>query len=105
MLLAKRIEGLSIKARDKVSSFLSGNRRSLYLGHGTEFADLRDYQQGDELRHIDWRATAKKYQSLVVRDYEVERNTNVVLLLDASGSMMLGKKEPRIKSAIIGIAS
>ena len=42
-LLNNRIEGLSILARQKVSSFLSGNRRSLFLGHGTEFAHLREY--------------------------------------------------------------
>ena len=104
-LLSKRIEGLHIQAKQKVSSFLSGNRRSLFLGNGTEFSDLREYQTGDDLRFIDWRATAKRYNSLIVRDFEVERNTNVILLLDNSASMMLGKKAPRMKSAIIGVAS
>ncbi|MHA2249519.1 MAG: DUF58 domain-containing protein [Candidatus Kariarchaeaceae archaeon] len=105
MLLSKRIEGLSIIAREKVASFLSGNRRSLFLGHGTEFADLREYQTGDELRYIDWRASAKRFNTLIVRDFEVERNANVVLLVDASASMMLGRKEPRMKGAILSIAS
>ncbi|MHA2090368.1 MAG: DUF58 domain-containing protein [Candidatus Kariarchaeaceae archaeon] len=104
-LLSKRIEGLSIVAREKVASFLSGNRRSLFLGHGTEFADLREYQMGDDLRYIDWRASAKRYNTLIVRDFEVERNANVILLVDGSASMMLGKREPRMKGAIISIAS
>ncbi len=105
LLLSKRIEGLSIIAKQKVASFLSGNRRSLFLGNGTEFADLREYQSGDDLRHIDWRASAKRHNSLIVREFEVERNANVVLLADVSASMMLGKKEPRMKAAIISIAS
>jgi hypothetical protein len=104
-LISKRVQGLQILAKQKVSSFLSGNRRSLFLGNGTEFSDLREYQKGDELRHIDWRATAKRYNSLIVRDYEVERNTSIVFLLDASASMLLGKKYPRMRSAMIAVAS
>ncbi|MCE7737617.1 MAG: DUF58 domain-containing protein [Candidatus Heimdallarchaeota archaeon] len=104
-LISKRVQGLHILAKQKVSSFLSGNRRSLFLGNGTEFSDLREYQTGDELRHIDWRATAKRYNSLIVRDFEVERNSNVVMLLDASASMLLGDKYPRMRSAMIAIAS
>ena len=50
-LLSKRVEGLSIIAKQKVSSFLSGNRRSLFLGTGTEFADLREYVFGDDQRY------------------------------------------------------
>jgi len=105
VLLAKRIEGLSIVAREKVSSFLAGNRRSLFLGTGTEFADLREYVYGDEQRYIDWRATAKRQNKLIVRDFEVERNTNIIFIVDASASMMLGEKETRAKAATIAIAS
>ena len=104
-LLNNRIEGLSILARQKVSSFLSGNRRSLFLGHGTEFADLREYVYGDDQRHVDWRATAKRLNKLIVRDYEVERNTNVIFILDSSASMLLGDTQSRIKSAVIAVAS
>ncbi|MDH5403836.1 MAG: DUF58 domain-containing protein [Candidatus Heimdallarchaeota archaeon] len=104
-LIRKRVEGLSLIAREKVSSFLSGNRRSLFLGHGSEFADLREYVYGDDLRHIDWRATSKRHDKLIVRDFEVERNTNVIFLLDSSASMLLGRKQPRIKQAVIAVAS
>ncbi|MHA2502772.1 MAG: DUF58 domain-containing protein [Candidatus Kariarchaeaceae archaeon] len=104
-LLSKRVEGLSIIAKQKVSSFLSGNRRSLFLGTGTEFADLREYVFGDDQRYIDWRATAKRQNKIIVRDFEVERNTNVIFLLDISASMLLGKEESRIKAASIAVAS
>ena len=88
-LISKRVQGLHLIAKQKVSSFLSGNRRSLFLGNGTEFSDLREYQTGDELRHIDWRATAKRYNSLIVRDFEVERNSNVVILMVSSICMIV----------------
>jgi len=104
-LISKRVEGLSIIAKQKVSSFLAGNRRSLFLGGGTEFADLREYVFGDDQRHIDWRATARRQNKLIIREFEVERNTNVIFLLDASASMLLGKTETRIKAAAIAIAS
>lgn len=104
-LLAKRVEGLAIVAREKVSSFLAGNRRSLFLGTGTEFADLREYVYGDEQRHIDWRATAKRQNKLIVRDFEVERNTNIIFVLDTSASMLLGDDETRMKAATVAIAS
>jgi uncharacterized protein (DUF58 family) len=105
LLLAKRIEGLSLIARQKVASFLSGNRRSLFLGHGTEFADLREYVYGDDLRYIDWRASAKRQNSLIVRDFEVERNANIMFILDSSASMMLGKGDTRARDAAVAIAS
>ncbi|MCY3411686.1 MAG: DUF58 domain-containing protein [Candidatus Heimdallarchaeota archaeon] len=103
-IISKRIQNLALVAREKVSSFLSGNRRSLYLGNGNEFADLREYRFGDEIRHIDWRQSAKRHEKLIVREFEVERNANVVFLLDASASMMLNDSE-RMKSAVIAVAS
>ena len=104
-LLAKQIKGLSIFAKEKVASFLEGNRRSIFRGSGSEFIDLREYAPGDEMRSIDWKATAKRPEVLIVREYELERNTNVVLLLDASASMLLGKKNTRINMAVHALAS
>lgn len=104
-LVARRVQNLSILAREKVASFLSGNRRSLFKGQGTEFADLREFAAGDDTRYIDWRASAKRYNALIVRDYELEKNTNIVMLLDASGSMLLGKNSTRISKAVEAIAS
>ncbi len=55
-------------------------------GEGRTFESLRDYVQGDETRHIDWKATARRGKP-IVREYEVERHQNVFLMLDA-GRMM-----------------
>ena len=55
-------------------------------GQGGEFDRLREYRREDEMRHIDWKATAK-HDRLISREYTVERNQNIVFLLDAGRSM------------------
>lgn len=55
-------------------------------GRGGEFERLREYRREDEIRHVDWKATAK-YQRLISREYTVERNQNVLILLDCGRSM------------------
>ena len=52
-------------------------------GQGTEFDSLRDYVDGDDVRSMDWRATARR-QHLVVRTWQPERDRRVVILLDTS---------------------
>jgi uncharacterized protein (DUF58 family) len=55
--------------------------------HGdTEFERLRPYQRGDEIRHVDWRASARR-DDLVVRQYQAESNQNVVFALDVGRAM------------------
>jgi uncharacterized protein (DUF58 family) len=60
-------------------------------GEGRVFESLRDYVSGDNFRHIDWKATARRRKP-IVREYEVERHQNVVLMLDA-GRMMTAEVE------------
>ncbi len=60
-------------------------------GGDTELERLRPYQRGDEVRHIDWRATARK-DDLIVRQYQAESNQNVVFALDV-GRGMRGRSE------------
>lgn len=64
----------------------AGVRLSLLRGRGTEFDRLREYRREDEYRNIDWKATARTRQ-LVSREYVVERNQNLVFLLDCGRSM------------------
>jgi uncharacterized protein (DUF58 family) len=55
-------------------------------GGDTEFERLRPYQRGDELRHVDWRASARR-EELVARQFQAESNQNVVFALDIGRSM------------------
>jgi uncharacterized protein (DUF58 family) len=63
-----------------------GIRRSRIKGRGSEFESLRDYH-ADDMRLVDWKSTARRGK-LVVRDYETERNQNVIVMLDVSRHML-----------------
>lgn len=64
----------------------AGVRMSRIRGRGSEFDRLREYRREDEYRSIDWKATAR-HQDLISREYVVERNQNVLLLIDCGRSM------------------
>ena len=63
-----------------------GLRQSRFIGQGQEFERLRDYVPDDSLRHVDWKATARK-GSLMTREYDVERSQQIMILLDLGRSM------------------
>ena len=72
--------------RDKLNSL--GVRRSRKLGSDNEFERLRDYAEGDEPRHMDWRATARR-RKLTVRAHQVNQSQRLIFLIDC-GRMMAG---------------
>ena len=72
--------------RDKLSTL--GVRRSRKLGTDNEFERLRDYAEGDEPRHMDWRATARR-RKLTVRAHQVNQSQRLIFLIDC-GRMMAG---------------
>jgi uncharacterized protein (DUF58 family) len=69
---------------------LQGDYRTLFRGAGTDFSDLRDYEHGDDVRHIDWNVTARM-DAPYVRQYSEERELTGWLLLDRSPSMGFGR--------------
>ena len=60
----------------------AGNIRSKLLGPGIEFFALRDYRPGDTLRHVNWKASARR-DTLVTNEYETERSGDVTIIVDA----------------------
>lgn len=64
----------------------AGVRMSRLRGRGNEFDRLREYNREDEYRNIDWKATAR-HQNLISREYVIERNQNLLFLLDCGRSM------------------
>lgn len=83
----RQIERYTVLARrDKLS--LLGVRRSRKLGTDNEFERLRDYIEGDEPRHMDWRATARR-RKLTVRAHQVNQSQRLIFLIDC-GRMMAG---------------
>lgn len=81
-----RLRGLDLRARSIVAGFISGMHRSAYHGFSVEFAEHRQYVQGDDLRYIDWRIFGRA-DRLYVKEYEEETNLRCNILLDASRSM------------------
>ena len=68
---------------------LQGDYRSLFRGTGVDVADLREYQPGDDLRHVDWNVTARM-DTPYVREYLEDREVTAWLILDTSPSMGFG---------------
>jgi uncharacterized protein (DUF58 family) len=84
-VLAK-ISGLEQRARLLVEGYFSGMHRSPYRGASVEFADHRQYVQGDDLRHLDWKVYARTDKNYL-KEYEQETNLTCVLVVDCSESM------------------
>jgi uncharacterized protein (DUF58 family) len=81
---------------------LDGRASVQLRGQGTEFDSLRDYVDGDDVRSIDWRATARR-QQVVVRTWRPERDRRVLIVLDTSrtSAARIGD-EPRLDAAMEG---
>ena len=83
------LRALELSVRRKVDGLLAGDHRSLRLGQGTELAQVRPYVPGDDVRNIDWNATARTGQPHV-RVHVAERALTTWLVLDVSASMAWG---------------
>lgn len=73
----------------RLDGLLQGDYRTLFYGSGSDFADLREYEPRDDIRHIDWNVTARM-NSPYVREYVEDRDINAWFLLDRSPSMGFG---------------
>lgn len=88
-LLAK-LERLAILARKAQIGVSKGERRSRRKGVSTEFADYRDYVQGDDLRHVDWNIYGR-LEHLYLKLFMEQEDLTVHLQIDASASMSFGQ--------------
>lgn len=82
---------LQIRTRRRISADLLGNYQSAFRGSGLEFEELREYEPGDEIRHIYWNASARAGK-LFVKSYREERSLRVLVAVDTSRSM---REDPR----------
>ncbi len=81
-----KLQGLELRARLIVEGYVSGVHRSPYHGFSIEFAEHREYAQGDDLRFVDWKVYGKT-DKFYLKQYEEETNLVSYLLLDTSESM------------------
>jgi uncharacterized protein (DUF58 family) len=93
------LERLDWEVIRRLDGLLHGDYRTLLYGAGIDFADLREYEPGDDVRHIDWNVTARM-ESPFVRQYIAERELTGWLLIDRSSSMAFGPTE-RTKEIVV----
>jgi uncharacterized protein (DUF58 family) len=87
--LLAQVRRLTIRSRRSVEEVFAGAYRSAFRGRGIEFAEVREYVPGDDIRTIDWNVTARAGRPFVKR-FDEERELTVVVALDLSGSLSFG---------------
>jgi uncharacterized protein (DUF58 family) len=85
----RQVRYIELRTKGLVNSLFAGEYRSVFKGQGMEFAEVREYQPGDDVRAIDWNVTARMRRPFV-RRYEEERELTVMLVVDLSGSERFG---------------
>ncbi|SNY42895.1 Uncharacterized conserved protein (some members contain a von Willebrand factor type A (vWA) domain) [Pseudomonas sp. LAMO17WK12:I6] len=98
MALEFKARDLSFLARQPQGSILAGNHASRLRGRGLNFDELRRYQPGDDLRHLDWRASLRTGKP-VVRTFTEERDRPALIVVDQRMSMFFGSQHS-FKSAL-----
>jgi uncharacterized protein (DUF58 family) len=84
-----KVRRIRLRTRVILESGIVGAYSTVFKGRGMEFAEVREYQPGDDVRTIDWNVTARMGQAYVKR-YVEERDLTLLLLVDLSGSQRFG---------------
>ena len=87
--LLQHVRHIHIRSRRLVHDVFAGRYHSAFKGHGMEFAEVREYTPGDDVRTIDWNVTARRGHPYIKR-YVEERELTVMLLVDLSASGQFG---------------
>lgn len=96
--------GFTLLPRQPVHSLLSGRHASRLRGRGLTFEELRDYRPGDDIRSMDWRATAR-LRKPHVRVYSEERERPVLLVVDQRATMFFGSARTTKATAAAELAA
>ena len=87
--LMQRVRRIEIKTRALSNNIFAGEYHSAFKGRGMSFAEVREYQPGDDVRDIEWNVSAR-FDRTYVKVYEEERELTVMLLIDISASLDFG---------------
>lgn len=90
--ILKKVKRIEIRTRGLVNNVFSGEYHSVFRGRGMEFAEVREYQMGDDIRTIDWNVSARMGHPFV-KVFEEERELTVMLVVDVSSSGDFGTVE------------
>src|SRR3954468_14004594 len=97
--LMREVRRLQVRTRRRVEGLFAGEYHSAFKGRGIEFADVREYEPGDDVRSIDWNVTARTGRTFIKRFTE-ERELTVIVAADLSASGGFGSAG-RLKSRLI----
>ena len=103
--IIKQVRQIELRTRGLVNQVFSGEYHSVFKGRGMEFAEVREYQFGDDIRNIDWNVTAR-FGHPFIKIFEEERELTVMLMADLSGSLIFGtvdKTKQRIAAELSAI--
>lgn len=88
-----QLDRYALPIRNRVTAVHSGSHLSTKKGSGLDLVDHRKYNPGDSLKKIDWNLYART-EKLYIRRFEEDKNLNMVILLDASTSMLIPENNP-----------
>jgi uncharacterized protein (DUF58 family) len=94
----RQVQRIHVRTRRLVDGIFAGEYHSVFKGRGMEFAEVREYVPGDDVRTIDWNVTARMGQPFV-KQYVEERELTVMLLVDLSASGRFGSVQ-KLKTEI-----
>lgn len=89
--LFKKIQRFHFTTKRLANDLFAGQYESAFKGRGMEFAEVREYQIGDDIRTIDWNVSAR-FGRPFVKVFHEERELTVILILDLSGSHLFGTR-------------
>jgi uncharacterized protein (DUF58 family) len=89
--ILRQVRRIEMRTRGLVDSIFGGEYQSVFRGQGMEFAEVREYQPGDDIRTIDWNVTARTGHPYVKKHVE-ERELTLLLAVDLSGSEQFGTR-------------
>ncbi|MGN0068801.1 MAG: DUF58 domain-containing protein [Prevotella sp.] len=102
--ILRKVRKIEIKTRGLSQNIFAGQYHSAFKGRGMAFAEVREYQFGDDVRDIDWNVTAR-FRKPFVKVFEEERELTVMLLIDVSGSLDFGTSRQMKSEMVTEIAA
>lgn len=102
--LMQRVRRIEIKTNALSDNIFAGEYHSAFKGRGMSFAEVREYQPGDDVRDIDWNVSAR-FDRTYVKVYEEERELTVILLIDISASLDFGTQGETQRDLLTEIAA
>ena len=102
--ILRRVRQIEITTKGLSNNIFAGEYHSAFKGRGMAFAEVREYQYGDDIRDIEWNVTAR-FGKPYVKVFEEERELTVMLLVDVSGSLEFGSIRQTQRQMLTEIAA